>query len=501
MWRPVTRTAFPERLNCKDEELPAVDVFICTADPAKEPVIEVMNTVLSSMALDYPTEKLFVYLSDDAGSSITLSAIRETWVFAKSWVPFCRKFGIKTRCPQAYFSRSDDENDDSLYELLKERIEKAGQSVTPPSQDRAPHIEVINDTRGEAVIDYQTNLPLLIYVAREKRQSYPHHFKAGALNSLLRVSGMISNSPYILVLDCDMYCNDPTSARQAMCFHLDPQINRSLAFVQFPQIFYSISKNDIYDGQMRSAFKTKWQGMDGIKGPVLSGTGFYLKRQALYGSPNQKEKYFVPEMELHQLKEFFGTSNEFVASLHQNYRSNIRENKASSSNTQLQDSRILASCDYEKDTKWGEQASFLYQCLLESTFTGYYLHCQGWNSVYLYPSRPAFLGCPATNMNDALVQGMKWSSELFRVGLSTFCPLTYAFSRMSILQTMCYMYFIFSPLFGVAISLYATVTQLCLFNGIPLYPKVSDPWFVVFVAAYVGCIGQHLFEGFSKNNQ
>ena len=66
---------------------------------------------------------------------------------------------------------------------------------------------------------------------------------------------MMSNSPYILVLDCDMYCNDPTSARQAMCYHCDPEISPSLAFVQFPQTFRNISKDDIYDSQIRFVFK------------------------------------------------------------------------------------------------------------------------------------------------------------------------------------------------------------------------------------------------------
>jgi len=30
--------------------------------------------------------------------------------------------------------------------------------------------------------------------------------------------------------------------------------------------------------------KVLWQGMDGITGPLLSGTGFYMKREALYGN-------------------------------------------------------------------------------------------------------------------------------------------------------------------------------------------------------------------------
>lgn len=70
--------------------------------------MEVMNTVVSAMALDYPPEKLAVYLSDDGGASLTEFAVREACLFAKCWVPFCRKYGIKTRCPVAYFSKFGD---------------------------------------------------------------------------------------------------------------------------------------------------------------------------------------------------------------------------------------------------------------------------------------------------------------------------------------------------------------------------------------------------------
>ena len=129
----------------------------------------------------------------------------------------------------------------------------------------------------------------------------------------LRVSALISNSPYILVLDCDMYCNDPKSARQAMCFHLDPKLSPDLAFVQFPQRFHNLCDKDIYDSEFRHAwvfnlstlmilwsnlcfrlnnlilFQEKWEGLDGLNGPILSGSGFYMKREALYRS-QQLEK-------------------------------------------------------------------------------------------------------------------------------------------------------------------------------------------------------------------
>jgi len=32
----------------------------------------------------------------------------------------------------------------------------------------------------------------------------------------------------------------------------------------------------------------QWQGMDGLKGPVMSGTGFYIKRASLFGNCARK---------------------------------------------------------------------------------------------------------------------------------------------------------------------------------------------------------------------
>jgi len=51
-----------------------------------------------------------------------------------------------------------------------------------------------------------------------------------------------------------MSCNDSSSAKQSMCFFLDPETSKDLAFVQFPQMFHNLSKKDIYDSQTRTAF-------------------------------------------------------------------------------------------------------------------------------------------------------------------------------------------------------------------------------------------------------
>ncbi|KAM7488298.1 hypothetical protein LguiB_025782 [Lonicera macranthoides] len=509
-WRPVTRTVLPENLPA-NVEFPGVDVFVCTDDPEKEPVLEVMNTVLSAMALDYPTEKLAVYLSDDAGAATTLDAVKEACSFAKSWIPFCRKYGIKTRCPEAYFStfgdderilrttdefKAEEKNVKSKYEGFKKNVQKADDFFDTVSDDRPPCIEVIHDNRCDRESeDNQTKMPLLVYMSRERRPSHPHRFKAGALNALLRVSGIMSNGEYLLALDCDMYCNEPASAKQAMCFHLDPKMPSSLAFVQYPQIFYNVSKNDIYDGQARSAYKTKYQGMDGLRGASCAGTGYYLKKKALYGSPNQQDEFLLePEKN-------FGQSKKFIDSLKGNDKETIN-GKGNSSEAILDEASKLASCSYEENTEWGKEASIIvgysYECLLESTFTGYRLHCRGWQSVYLYPKRPCFLGCTTIDMKDAFVQLMKWSSELLQVGISSYSPLTYGMSRMSILQSMCYGYYTFFPILSVPCVLYGSIPQLCFLYGIPLFPKVSNPWFAVFATLYISSLCQHIYEVLSS---
>ncbi|KAK9065136.1 hypothetical protein SSX86_016519 [Deinandra increscens subsp. villosa] len=495
-WRPVARTVALRNLP-DDDELPCVDVFICTADPSKEPTVEVMNTVLSAMGLDYPPDKLAVYLSDDGGAPSTLYAMKEACSFAKSWLPFCRKYGIKSRCPEWFFStyghdellfrtdefEADEENMKLAYEHFKDNVERRMNGASTVN-DRPPHVTIIHDNHGRTT---EVEMPLLVYVSREKRPSLPHRFKAGALNALLRVSGVLSNAPYMLVLDCDMYCNEPTSAKQAMCFHLDPKLSPSLAFVQYPQIFYNVSQKDIYDGQARSAYKTKYQGMDGIGGTVCSGTGYYLKKKALYGSPNQQDEHLL------HLEESFGKSTILIDSLRSKQEN--KESRIHEFTTAILDETLkLASCSYEDNTKWGKQIGYSYESLLESSFTGYLLHTRGWKSVYLYPKRACFLGSTTIDMKDAMVQLMKWSSGLLQVGLSRFNPLVYGASRMSILQAMCYAYFMYTPFLSIAFLLYGTIPPLCLLNGIPLYPTASNPWFKVFAMVYVSSLLQHLYE-------
>ncbi|CAN6194918.1 unnamed protein product [Urochloa humidicola] len=531
LWRPVSRAAFPKRLLAARRqsglELPGVDVLVVTADPDKEPALAVMNTVLSAMALDYPGGRLGVYLSDDAGSPLTLLAARRSYAFAKAWVPFCRKYSVQCPWPERYFDGDDNQDAAAgdrrgadevaeerqrikkMYETFKGDIEAACRKdksswTNEQRQEHDAYVEIISEEEEE---EEETAMPLLVYVSREKRRASPHHFKAGALNALLRVSGLVSNAPYVLVLDCDMSCNSRGSALEAMCFHLDrsPPAPENLAFVQFPQTFHNLSANDIYTNDLRYIFATRWIGLDGLRGPILSGTGFYARRDALYGatpaaatsSPTQE----FWSVESGELAARFGSSGDLVASvrnLHHQQQPHPPNSDIKCRRRLPRDATLLASCAYEAGTGWGDDAGFMYQSLIEDYFTGYRrLHRRGWTSAYCYPAppaRPAFLGSVPTNLNDVLVQNKRWMSGMLAVGLSTkYCPLACReLLAASVPQAMVVAYFGFAALYAIPALCYATLPQLCFLRGVPLFPGKQARWLAA--AAFASSLLQHLVE-------
>lgn len=62
----------------------------------------------------------------------------------------------------------------------------------------------------------------------------------------IRVSAVLTNAPFMLNLDCDHYINNSKAVREAMCFLMDPQTGKKVCYVQFPQRFDGIDRNDRY---------------------------------------------------------------------------------------------------------------------------------------------------------------------------------------------------------------------------------------------------------------
>lgn len=318
-WYPINRDTYLDRLSARFEregepsELAAVDFFVSTVDPLKEPPLITANTVLSILAVDYPVDKVSCYVSDDGAAMLSFESLVETADFARKWVPFCKRYEIEPRAPEFYFSQKIDYLKDKVqpsfvkerramkrdYEEYKVRVNAlvAKAQKTPDEgwtmQDGTPwpgnnprdHPGMIQVFLGHSgTHDIEGNeLPRLVYVSREKRPGYQHHKKAGAENALVRVSAVLTNAPYILNLDCDHYVNNSKAVREAMCFLMDPQVGRDVCYVQFPQRFDGIDRSDRYANRNTVFFDVNMKGLDGIQGPVYVGTGCVFNRQALYG--------------------------------------------------------------------------------------------------------------------------------------------------------------------------------------------------------------------------
>lgn len=61
----------------------------------------------------------------------------------------------------------------------------------------------------------------------------------------------MNNGQIVLIVDCDMYSNNSQLVRDALCFFMDEQKGHEFAYVQFPQNFENVSKNDVYTSSLR----------------------------------------------------------------------------------------------------------------------------------------------------------------------------------------------------------------------------------------------------------
>lgn len=366
-----------------------------------------------------------------------------------------------------------------MYGKMREKIEQAMKNGIPvgersgglekwvpgfTSKEHPTVVQILVESSKDMDI---TNHPLpnLIYVAREKTGAYSHHFKGGSLNTLLRVSGEITNAPFILNLDCDMKSNDPTTPHQAMCFLLDDSISRTLAFVQFPQRFSGINDGDIYGSEYKRQYLINPLGMNGITGPMYVGSNTFFNRRALHSSPDQKQTVVSSSSSLF--------SDQVLGRVHQ-----------------------VAGASYEVGTKWGSTVGFRYGSLVEDFYTGYQLQCEGWESIFCDPERPAFLGEVPITLHDALSQTKRWIIGLLEIVFSEHCPVTYGVKYGSLLLGMCYSHNSFWSSWSIPLITYGILPQIALLHhNHPLFPNLlRDPWSLLYVYLFLASYGQDAID-------
>nr|KJB59452.1 hypothetical protein B456_009G255100 [Gossypium raimondii] len=562
-WYPIERETYLDRLSLRYEkegkpsELASVDVFVSTVDPMKEPPLITANTVLSILSVDYPVDKVACYVSDDGAAMLTFEALSETSEFARKWVPFCKKFSIEPRAPEWYFAQKVDYLRDKVdptfvrerramkreYEEFKVRINSlvamaqkvpeegwTMQDGTPwPGNNVRDHPGMIQVFLGhDGVRDIEGNeLPRLIYVSREKRPGFDHHKKAGAMNSLVRVSAVISNAPFLLNVDCDHYINNSKALREAMCFMMDPISGKKICYVQFPQRFDGIDRHDRYSNRNVVFFDINMKGLDGIQGPIYVGTGCVFRRQALYGydapvkkkpprrtcnclpkwcccccccrskRKNKKSKSIdkkkkeVPKHKhaLENIEEGIeGIDNEKSALMPQiKFEKKFGQSPVFIASTLMEDGGIpkgattasllkeaihVISCGYEDKTDWGKEVGWIYGSVTEDILTGFKMHCHGWRSVYCIPKRPAFKGSAPINLSDRLHQVLRWALGSVEIFLSRHCPIWYGYGcGLKSLERFSYIASVVYPLTSVPLLVYCTLPAICLLTGKFIVPE------------------------------
>ncbi|CAL9020291.1 unnamed protein product [Prunus brigantina] len=585
-WYPIERETYLDRLSLRYEkegkpsELADLDVFVSTVDPLKEPPLITANTVLSILSVDYPVDKVACYVSDDGAAMLTFEALSETSEFARKWVPFCKKYSIEPRAPEWYFAQKVDYLRDKVdptfvrerraikreYEEFKVRINglvATAQKVpeegwtmqdgTPwPGNNVRDHPGMIQVFLGQnGVRDVEGNeLPRLVYVSREKRPGFDHHKKAGAMNSLVRVSAIISNAPYILNVDCDHYINNSRALREAMCFMMDPTSGKKICYVQFPQRFDGIDRHDRYSNRNVVFFDINMKGLDGIQGPIYVGTGCVFRRQALYGydaptkkkppgktcnclpkwccwccgsrkknkkakSNDKKKKNKDASKQIHALENIqegiegidneksslipqikfekkFGQSPVFIAST-------LMEDggvpKGTSSASLLKEAIHVISCGYEDKTEWGKEVGWIYGSVTEDILTGFKMHCHGWRSVYCMPKRPAFKGSAPINLSDRLHQVLRWALGSVEILLSRHCPIWYGYGcGLKWLERFSYINSVVYPLTSIPLLAYCSLPAVCLLTGKFIVPEISNYASILFMALFLSIAATSILE-------
>ncbi|KAI9078313.1 hypothetical protein K1719_039689 [Acacia pycnantha] len=540
-WYPIERETYLDRLSLRYEkegkpsELSSVDIFVSTVDPMKEPPLITANTVLSILAVDYPIDKVSCYVSDDGAAMLTFEALSETSEFARKWVPFCKKYNIEPRAPEWYFNQKMDYLKNKIhpafirerramkrdYEEFKVRINSlvataqkvpedgwTMQDGTPwPGNNVRDHPGMIQVFLGQdGVPDIEGNeLPRLIYVSREKRPGFDHHKKAGAMNSLVRVSAILSNAPYLLNKCC------------------------------------------IFDINMK--------GLDGLQGPIYVGTGCVFRRLALYGydapakkkrpsktcncwpkwccclclwccgnrkkkngksqtKTKKKVKLGDASKQIHaseniegteavkeenladlnqmKLEKRFGQSPVFVAST-------LMENGGLPPNVShvslLKEAIQVISCGYEDKTEWGKEVGWIYGSVTEDILTGFKMHCHGWRSVYCIPKRPAFKGSAPINLSDRLHQVLRWALGSVEIFMSKHCPIWYGYGGgLNWLERFSYINSVVYPWTSLPLLVYCTLPAICLLTGKFIVPEISNYASLIFMALFISIAATGILE-------
>ncbi|CAN7018974.1 unnamed protein product, partial [Brassica oleracea var. botrytis] len=190
-------------------------------------------------------------------------------------------------------------------------------SNTKPT-DHSTIVKLVCENK-EGVGD-EKEVPHFVYISREKRENYHHHYKAGAMNFLVRVSGLMTNAPYMLNVDCDMYVNEAD---------------------EIPR------KNVIWDEELRESKDRYLQALDVFTLEKLCTVFLDLDDSGSLSSVATKRMLAEGS-----LAREFGSSKEIVKSVVEELQG--KSNPQQTITNSIEIAEEVGNCHYEYQTSWGK---------------------------------------------------------------------------------------------------------------------------------------------------
>ena len=130
------------------------------------------------------------------------------------------------------------------------------------------------------------------------------------------------------------------------------------------------------------------------------------------------------------------------------------------------------------------QIGVRYGSLVEDYFTGYCLQSEGWRTIFCNPERAAFYGDAPISLVDVLNQTKRWAIGLLEVAFSKYCPVTFGTRAMGFLMGLAYAHYALWPLGSIPITIYAFLPQTALLNGLTIFPKVNNFFYIMSFIKY-----------------
>jgi cellulose synthase (UDP-forming) len=304
LWRPLVR-----QIKSIDQmtpplpqsDWPSVDVFItCYNEPPE--IVE--QTAQAALAIDYPPNKLRVYVLDDGNSAVMRTMTEQLCIadlqspklqqeanridaersFLVERLQQLENFASNAQAAEEWLQESSQENTvESFLQSLRELI----LWLPPTHPSIAERLKTERQTIEAAIAQKELELVELArfrYIARPKPAGVPHHAKAGNLNYAI-FSGETTGE-FILTLDADHIPKRNFLKRVLPYFYTynlftgKYEQNR-IAFVQTPQDFYNIPPGDPFGHRASLFYGPLQQGKDGMNAAFYTGTNAILRREAL----------------------------------------------------------------------------------------------------------------------------------------------------------------------------------------------------------------------------